>query len=263
MLTKLLKYEIKATARIFLPLYVVLIVFAAISKLLFTFSDNSSYAPAIISAITYIIILVGMFVMTFVVMIQRFYKNLLSDEGYLMFTLPAETWKHITSKLLVSMMWSVASGIAGLLSIIILAFDELLQVGFWTDFSRFLYQFFGTLGLSTGSLVILEFILAFILNMAFGILIIYASIAIGHLFNRRRIVAALGAFLALGTLTQILFFSSCSITKLNRPAVFIESLENIEHFHAGMWFLIIFTGLISAGYFIITNHILSKRLNLE
>ena len=55
MLTRLIKYELKATGRVLLPLYAVLLVFAAISKLIFAFSDNSYSVPAVISTMIYII----------------------------------------------------------------------------------------------------------------------------------------------------------------------------------------------------------------
>ena len=37
------------------------------------------------------------FVLTLIIQIQRFSKNLLGDEGYLMFTLPASVSQHITA----------------------------------------------------------------------------------------------------------------------------------------------------------------------
>ena len=39
---------------------------------------------------------------TCVVTIQRFYKGLLGQEGYLMFTLPVKNWQLVFSKALVS-----------------------------------------------------------------------------------------------------------------------------------------------------------------
>jgi len=266
MLTRLIKYELKATGRVLLPLYAVLLVFAAISKLIFAFSDNSYSVPAVISTMIYIMIMIGMFVMTFVVMIQRFYKNLLSDEGYLMFTLPTMTWKHITSKLLVSTIWNIGSSLAAILSIVILAFDEIFFTGLLPKFFRLLGEFFNSFGLNSG-LIILEFILAGIICMASGMLIIYASIALGHLFNQHRVLASLGAFLALSTVSQILFFCVTSLPGLDSLSEYVDSLDNLQAsafmFHWVMWFIIIFFGLLSAGYFFITNYILNKRLNLE
>ena len=41
--------------------------------------------------------------------LQRFYKNLLSGEGYLMHTLPVRPWQHIASKLIAAVVWTVLS----------------------------------------------------------------------------------------------------------------------------------------------------------
>ena len=55
--------------------------------------------------------MVAVMIVTLIIIIQRFYKNLLCDEGYLMNTLPMSVWKNITSKLVVASygIWS-ASG---------------------------------------------------------------------------------------------------------------------------------------------------------
>ena len=88
MLGKLLKYEIKATARLFLPLYAALLVFSIINRFLNPFAiskpiDNMSAQLfiGIISMTFYYVLLVGTLVMTVVIMIQRFYKNLLGMKG--------------------------------------------------------------------------------------------------------------------------------------------------------------------------------------
>ena len=267
MLGKLLKYELKATARIFLPLYAVLLVFAAINKLISSLSATNEFAtPEVISLIIYITILVGMFIMTYVVMIQRFYKNLLRDEGYLMFTLPTTSWKHIVSKLLISMMWMVTSGIAAFVSIMIIAFDKIFFTGFWHVMTDAVGNFFRLLDASA-ALFILEMIIAGIVGLASTVLIIYASIAIGHLFNQHRVLVSLGAFLALNTISQILF----SITGAIPGAIFlpvrISSINDLQtlqpFFHFMIWYGIVLFGILSAGYFFITRYILSKRLNLE
>ena len=82
MLGKLTKYEIKATARIFLPLYAGLLLFALINKVFIEINllqTRMAFLPLISGAI-YFFIIVATFIITLVVMIQRFYKNLLSDE---------------------------------------------------------------------------------------------------------------------------------------------------------------------------------------
>ena len=87
---KLLKYEWKACARTCLPLYGVLILMSLISRILYVIPKNASLdfmLPAI-GSMLYMGVMMAAFVVTAVILIQRFYKNLLGSEGYLMFTLP-------------------------------------------------------------------------------------------------------------------------------------------------------------------------------
>lgn len=267
MLSKLLKYELKATARIFLPVYIALLMFAGITKFTSTISPEKWATPAIISMAIYIIIMVGMFVMTFVMMIQRFYKNLLSDEGYLMHTLPVKPWKHIVSKLLVSMLWMLISGVAALISIFIIALEK-------GDFTRlngqlvsFYHQAIEDLGTSAYVLTF-EIIIGFLISLASIILIVYASIAIGHLFNKHRMLASFGAFIALNTLSQVFFMFISMVPEIvNNISVSITSSSDFLSLQPlillAIAFGIICVGLLCAAYFAITSFIISKRLNLE
>lgn len=267
MLGRLLKYELKATGRIFLPLYAALMLFAAVTKIISHFSGDSFNVPKIISIIMYCMLLTGMFVMTFVVMIQRFYKNLLSEEGYLMFTLPVESWKHIISKLAVSILWHIGSVVAALLSIIILAFEEVFLTDFLQEFFSAVSWISDVFGRTAG-LAVMEIIFLSIISMASGILIIYASIALGHLANRHRVMASLGAFLGISTLSQILYFCIIVAVDSHELGKYLESLNvglhtSVVVFHWAMWFMIGFFALLSVVYFIITDYILNRRLNLE
>lgn len=266
MLRKLLKYEIKATARIFLPLYAVLFSIALINRLISFISPLAVQAPKIISMIIYITILVGMFVITFVMMLQRFYKNLLSEEGYLMFTLPTLPWKLIVSKLFIAIMWTIASGLAAYISISIIFMDFTGISSLFTALIEFGGELYTLFGLSS-FIFAAEILLMILMSLASGILILYASMAIGHLFNRHKILASIGAFIALSTITQILFillariFSSLHIHDILLDTTNFLNLEVTVHL--GIWFAIFAIGLLATGYFVITNYILSNRLNLE
>ncbi|MDW7685061.1 MAG: hypothetical protein SCK29_13215 [Bacillota bacterium] len=260
MLSKLLKYELKATARIFLPLYAVLLSFALINRLITSVSSVQGQPPQVISMIIYISILVAMFVITFIMMIQRFYKNLLSDEGYLMFTLPTKAWKHIISKLLVSILWIITSILAALISIFLISADRTTLTELMNAVKLFNDNIAAYINAST-VVFALELSLISLASLASGILIIYASIAIGHLFNQHRIIASIGAFIALSTVSQILYVVIGSVLSFSIDLNTIEAIGPVVHF--AMLLIVIFHGVFGAGYFIITNYILSKRLNLE
>ncbi|MGC7871369.1 hypothetical protein ACPUYX_07530 [Desulfosporosinus sp. SYSU MS00001] len=265
MLIKLLKYEVKATGRLFLPIFLSLLVLAAINKILSAFNHPTWTTPAVITMIIYSIIMAGMFVMTFTVMIQRFHKNLLTDEGYLMYTLPVKSWQHIISKLLVSLMWIIASALTAMLSTEIIAYKPGTLGKILQALATIHNQIIGNFGVSA-YLLLLEMILGGLITLASGILIVYASIAIGHLFNRHKILSSFGAFIGLTTLSQIYLVVAFQITRIAHFANF--SLYNITSNEFVRSELIFASGFIliaipCAAYFAVTNYILSRRLNLE
>lgn len=115
MLRKLMKYELKATARIFLLLYGTVLALGLLNKLFFMmgiFGGNLPFPVELTAGLTmmmYFFVIGAIFVMTLIITIQRFYKNLLGDEGYLMFTLPVKPWQHIVSKMTVAIFWFIVS----------------------------------------------------------------------------------------------------------------------------------------------------------
>ena len=264
MLRKLLKYEIKATGRTFLPLYAALFLFALISKI-FNFANDTKGAlqvPAVISMGIYISIIVAIFVLTFVMMIQRFQKNLLSDEGYLMFTLPVESWKHILSKLITSLLWIFLSGVVTMLSAAVLAGTWEMWKALPAQFSEFL-RYINQHMRGEAYLFLFEAIIICITFVMLGILLIYASIALGHLFGRHRMLAAIGAFLVLNTLMQIIVTVIKDICIRIYPNITVILEPDIIANHGVLWLAVLGNLIFCGIYFAITNYILTNRLNME
>ena len=105
MFGKLLKYEWKAMMKTMLPIYGATMVLAAVNGFLFQsilggWMDRSAlFSTMQTTAITlYMLILMIMGVFTAVMIVQRCYKGLLIQEGYLMFALPVKTWTLILTK---------------------------------------------------------------------------------------------------------------------------------------------------------------------
>lgn len=127
---KLLKYEWKACARTCLPLYGVLILMSLISRILYVIPKNASLdfmLPAI-GSMLYMGVMMAAFVVTAVILIQRFYKNLLGSEGYLMFTLPVTVSQHLLSKTIIAVVMIGLSGLSALISIFIFADRMILSM---------------------------------------------------------------------------------------------------------------------------------------
>ena len=265
MLNKLMKYEIKATARIFLPLYGTLLVFAALNKLFLIVGPESTYMRIMSAVImvSYVLSIVAVFAITFFIALQRFYKNLLGDEGYLMFTLPVKPWAHIVSKLLVTMMWVFCSVFCALLSVAVIAAGE----GFWTsliDGIRMalteLREVFGVSGFA----LIFEAILMILISLSTSILMFYTAIAIGQMVSRHKLLTSIGAYLGLSMFTQIVVTTVAVTFGLVAEAGDLTAFftaSTVPHYL--LIGISLFNLVVAGAYFTVTNLILTRRLNLE
>ena len=132
MLRKLLKHEFRATGRIMLPLYLILLATAIGAN----FSTRGLLETDLkvldllggLLVMAFAVAIIAVCVMSMVVMVQRFYKNLLQDEGYVMMTLPVSVHQQVWSKLIVSAVWFALTIVMVCLACLIMAFDvELVQ----------------------------------------------------------------------------------------------------------------------------------------
>ena len=90
MLGKLMKYEVRSCGRIFFPFYIVVLIFSIVASLFINF-DNYEHDFSVLYLVGFLVVFalfVAAIVLTILLIVQRFNKSLLEDEGYLMFTLP-------------------------------------------------------------------------------------------------------------------------------------------------------------------------------
>ena len=99
MLGKLIKYDLKALAKILAPLWGVLLVMGLIFGISIRSNlDGIGNTMIVFSLVVIVAVIVAIFVMNVIIVIQRFWNGLLQEEGYLMFTLPVTTRSLILSK---------------------------------------------------------------------------------------------------------------------------------------------------------------------
>lgn len=254
MLGKLLKYELKATARTFLPLYGAIIILALVNKAFLSFEFEYGM---LIGFLTLFGLFIALVVVTLVLTVTRFYKNLLSSEGYLMFTLPVSADQLIWSKLLVTLLWMAASCAIGVVTFVVLLWQTSIP---WQDVLNTVKEVFQAAVDGNYMGVIVQFIVAFLLSALGSILMIYASLAIGQLppFSNNRVAAAVVAFIliniAVNILELILVFG-LGIT-IDTPAI---------NSNLGMRILTganILSFIEAVAFYFVTRIILKKHLNL-
>lgn len=271
MLRKLLKHEFRATGRIMLPMYLVLLVTALGSNLA---GRKMLDGPDILNTLGVLIVMAfgfaicGVMLMSFVLMIQRFYKNLLQDEGYLMFTLPVSVHQHIWSKLIVSAVWFIVTVLAIIAASLIVAF----QGGFlWEmlDFLRYFFEGLQKLKITeafNGTIYLVEFAVLMFLSLAAFSLQFYAALAAGHSRANRKmlwsVVWFFGFQFALQFLGSLLFIS---LDHLRIPS-FLNMNWDVAPaaaIHMGLLFMIVCVVIYGAIFYAVTAFFLKKHLNLE
>ncbi|MGG7178291.1 ABC transporter permease [Clostridium paraputrificum] len=263
MLRKLLKYEFKATGRLLFPLYIVLIAFSFINKLFMgdiLTSETPSFLgelPRVLSMIMYIATMVAIFVVTFFITAQRYYKNLLGDEGYLMNTLPVKTWQNIASKLIVAIVWSIASVFVAIVSVLIMAYEKGVLTELFKDIPMVFSDLYTQAGMS-GYLIIIQVILLLLISYASAILMVYASISLGHLFNKRKILCSFGAYIVLSMVSQTLA-AVCATPFIG----VVNTMDPINLVNLVLLLVNIGNIVLGVAYFITCNYITKNKLNLE
>lgn len=260
---KLLKYEWKACARICLPLYGVLILMSFVTHLLYSIPQNSTFGvmlPAI-SSMLYMCVMMAAFVVTAVILIQRFYKNLLGSEGYLMFTLPVTVTQHLLSKTIIAV---VMIGLSGL--------SALISIGIFADmsFGALFVDMIKGVARSGGLLFGLELLVLAVLGIAGMALFLYMCIALGHLASRHRLLMSIVWYVVLSTALQVLLLMVMMGVGNAVPQPFVDwmkvwwsGITPIGAAHLMLRFCCVFTLLSDAVYFLVTRWILVHKLNLE
>lgn len=274
MLGKLIKYELKACGRIFIPIYICILVVAAIIGI---FSNTQILEVPVILVFVLMGLFVALGVMTVVLILQRFKKNLLEDEGYLMFTLPVSTKSLILSKYITSLIYMVLSIIVAILTFtIILLFGGNLDVSvfgnheFWTSLNQILLQ------KNIVSFIILA-ILGGLATYTLFIFNVYLSLAIGQLpkFNGNRIIISVITFfiinIIIGIIQSTVSVSAFAMqTTININTNTTSAADVINGINTALGGInaynivnLIVSFCIIVVLFIGTNWILNKKLNLE
>lgn len=261
MLGKLLKYEFKATTRTILPAYLLIAFFTVAGRIAIKNPTINSLLNGSIAGVLmlfYVLAIIMIVALTFFMILQRFYTNLLRDEGYLTHTLPVSVDHHIWTKTITAFVWTVISTIVvtvslfGLLAeaedirILITGMQEVIRA----------YNEICTIPLP---LLIAELVILALISLLSALLNLYAAMGIGQFFNRHKILGSVLAYMGLSFIFSIAFGVFAAVA-----GVWFDNLAGREYI------IHVVLGILSAGvvvqgvlYYFITRYCLGKRLNLE
>jgi len=271
MLIKLMKHEFRATGRVMGPLYLVLLVTAIGANLstrgLMEADNEFLNMLGGLLVVAFVFAIMGVCLMSLVLMVQRFYKNLLGDEGYVMFTLPASVHQQMWSKLIVSAVWFAATFLAVCAAVAIVAYE----VGFAARVLHGLRQMFEALTAYyalNGTALVLEFLLLCFVACCAMCLQFYAAMAVGHSFPNHKGLLSVVFFFVFQFAMQIL--GTILIVFLDESPIHHWLLQltdwqlsGMAATHLLMIVLILGVVLYGAVFYFVTTFFLKKHLNLE
>ena len=282
MLGRLIKHEFRATGRRMLPALGVLALLGLLANLSIRILDSGFGGTPlrillILFTIAFFVGMIAAWIMALVLMIIRFYRNLLGDEGYLMFTLPTDAHALIWSKLIVSTVWFLATALTIFLLMALTGANLSKMSG--ADFEVIFrgmgegLEILRSLGVTNGSLVLLgtEFVVAMVLASLTTCLQFYAAMGLGQMSDEHKVLWSVLAFVGLsfafrflGTTVLAVFSGSDSmdliITNLEQLAQTAPGI--VRAVNTGIGGAMLLELLQGAVLYLITSLTLKKKLNL-
>ena len=276
MLGKLFKQELRATGRIMLPVFAALLVLSVLANGSIRLLDSGVSANTFLRIILILLIVVfslglfGVFLITLWLMITRFYRNLLKDEGYLMHTLPVSVHGLVWAKLLTSLVWFVATAA---LVFLIVSLSTLIQNG--SNIREILAELPSltqirlvllTQGIKLADLtsILFEGIGLFAIGFFASCLHFYAAMAMGHMFNKDKILLSIVFFVLLSFAMS--FFTSFSGVHFFRDIDMIADTMTgklaVSMVQRGLLYAILLEGVQAAVLYFATTLSLRRGLNL-
>lgn len=287
MLKQLLKYEFKATKRLYFGLYLALALLSVVLGVTFRQEHALAHSTSfqnleVILMMVYVSVILAIAVLCFVNTVQRFCRNLLGREGYLMHTLPVTETQLILSKLLTSMVWVLCSGLVGVVCITVMVSigvldAEVLGTVNWDRWKQLWQMLYEELGPEFWVAMVWT-ILINLARLASLILCVYAACMIAHQFKKQTMAAGILAFIGmnivenqidklLGTNDATLFvdvtYKLVDVSNGSEGTPVMHYITAAFGQGASCLFCFVFTAAIAAVYFFLTRWLMKHKLNLE
>lgn len=200
----------------------------------------------------------------------RFFKNLYTDQGYLMHTLPVEPRMLIASKVCIGTFWIYAAGLVctfAIAPVTALALPKIAYIG-PDELALLLSAFSGIFGKSVSALLFF-FVPYTLVSSVFSVLLLYASISLGQLFGKHKALSSIICYLGLNALISSLSavfmvpgMTGIVITHVNDAEDFL-SLTMPSIMHTAYFISFAVSAAFSVVFFWLCSYLIQKNLNLD
>lgn len=263
MLAKLIKYDLKSSAKIFLLFHLAFLIACVIGRIFFMDrldfvrgDEESLYIPLTIIICLVSILIVTVNLCSWLMVAFRFYRNLFSREGYLSWTLPVSGIRHLWAKILSGCMLMWIDTLVVALGILILVTGRNV-----TDGYRLIAGEMTTaLGMTMSSFALTLFILSLV-SAVNSVITTYFCICIGQLFPAHRVLCAVASYFILSFVVQIVTFIFMAVFGLFDYTIMTTGTL-ADHMYDIMVPTSLFGVLITVAEYIVTHHIIKKKINL-
>ena len=264
MLGKLLKYELPAMGRKLLPLYAAWAVTALVMGIGTQASASKSDFMSVISVMLYAGISIAILVLTVIMIVQRYSRSLLGDEGYFSHVLPVSVSAHIGNKLISATVWVAVSFIVALLTGLMM----LLGIGIVTGFEGFNMSYIDVP--KRFWLYAFEFLILMVASIVKSVMQIYAAITIGYQAQNHTTLASIGAYIGVllaeafigRTLAGVIPVFRALMASGTATSVGLYGADGFINFTRVFFPALLVMAGFSAAYFFICKYLMEKRLNL-
>lgn len=286
MFRKLMKYDNRALGRMMLPLFgasiIASIIMAVALPIVINIGESSEdpslFAILIMMGASLLIFAMWMVLAlaysgSYILVGVRYYRNFISDEGYLTFTLPVTPAQLLKSKLLSGFLWQLIATVVFILNIgIILAsmMPMLLEESGMT-LSQFFGDFFAAFG-ETGMVAEIIGLIATMLiftsvMVMLNLCILFLALTLGGvLAQKHKAIAGIGLYIALNTAVGFII-QICYMIFMPIMIIATEGAQSVTlPLIAVIVFLLVCSVLMAVISYIlyrVIRYLLTHKLNLQ
>lgn len=270
MLGRLLKHEFKQSSRTILMILAILVIITPVTALYTRFNMNRVpntdmpffdifEAFQVVATILYVCAMIGAAAATIILLMYRFYKSMVTSEGYLTHTLPVKTSYIVVSKLIVNIVWQLISYTVIILSVIV--FSRILGIWKFSDINfAGLIKGMHSIGINN-SFIILTLICMFV-SLITGVLKFFVSFAIGHRLNGHPFLGSIIAYIVISIIMQIIstIMGVLFSVFINSEIIMLETFSSMMN--PLLIGSIIYQLILGAIFYIVTIWIFKNKLNI-
>ena len=277
MLSRLIRHEWKETWRIpvisfIVILFLTLVCFICFRQMEPPADENSINAGAFVIMMLYCLIISCISMVVTIYIAIRFYRNLYTDEGYLMHTLPVTPRQLILAKLLVAALWVFVLSMLALWAIcciLLFGLPAMALVDMPVVISSLMEYFPQIFGM--GPVAFLLFYVVLSLVSAFSsVLIAYAAVSLGQLFTKHKVMASVLCYIGFTMLIQTIstLLMTPSLTRLVLSQDMVNTASGIPAYFGAYMREILLISMVGSAIcavisYILTEYIMRRQLNLD